>query len=125
MEAEDVGLMILYALTILFYFVRRNVKRCDDSQSEDTAHQPPIGASDEVDSSKPLAGLLKAHTAERTPEIRTKTVPYSPTHPSTKPSNATQLSPSSKINRILHRYGTWQRAIIMQELIKPHNGHTP
>ena len=110
---EDIEI-ILTLLIALLYFTFQNVQR-RDVQPEEVARDPVHrSASASVDNRKAPVDFLKVPFEASIPVNTTKQAPY--TH--------TQPVPNKKINRILSRYGTWQRAIIMQELIKPYDERT-
>jgi hypothetical protein len=113
---------LLYLVVGIIYLIIKNKKSSNgDKKTEvNKPYEHPPAPTTTTNWANTWEDKAPRAPAERTPLSRTitkKTLPH-PTHRTT-PQPAAQQPPSKKIDRVLHRYGSWKKAVIMVELFHP------
>jgi hypothetical protein len=121
---EDHFDKLLYLVIGVIYLLFFNNAKSDNASKrteadEPSEHQPAPTANPNWTNTwenKAPRAPVERKTLPRA--VTKKASPY-PVHRSTSQLATQQLPPSRKIDRVLHRYSGWKKAVIMAELIQP------
>ena len=125
---EDHFDKLIYLVVGIIYFMLNNSK--SDNADDKTVIDQPSECQPAPTSSTKWANTWK-HEAKNIPGAggtlsQTVIKKISPNAiRRTPPQLATQQPSSKKIDRVLRRYGSWKKAIIMAELMQPRSQHAP